>query len=166
MVSSNYAIELLKKSLNLYTPSRSEGQLANLLKEKCVNELGFEQANIDSVGNIIATKGGGYPRILLCGHMDTVPNKVPVRIESCQTKSIFTFSACKLKCNWIVVFKKVIPCALHIIRVFQHIWKAFDLIKPDKFFLSHKSCKNKRAERLQLSSLEKTSLSNDNFFVY
>ncbi|HJY15735.1 MAG TPA: M20/M25/M40 family metallo-hydrolase, partial [Nitrososphaeraceae archaeon] len=82
MVSSNYAIELLKKSLNLYTPSRSEGPLANLLKDKCINELGFEQAHIDSVGNIIATKGRGYPRILLCGHMDTVPNKVPVRIEN------------------------------------------------------------------------------------
>ncbi|MGE5863141.1 MAG: M20/M25/M40 family metallo-hydrolase, partial [Nitrososphaerales archaeon] len=24
----------------------------------------------------------GYPRILLCGHIDTVPNKVPVRIEN------------------------------------------------------------------------------------
>ncbi|MGZ5489335.1 MAG: M20/M25/M40 family metallo-hydrolase [Nitrososphaeraceae archaeon] len=82
MVSSNYAIELLKTSINLYTPSRSEGALANLLKDKCVNELGFEQAHIDSVGNIIATKGSGYPRILLCGHMDTVPNKVPVRIEN------------------------------------------------------------------------------------
>lgn len=82
MVSSNYAIELLKTSINLYTPSRSEGTLANLLKDKCVNELGFEQAHIDSVGNIIATKGSGYPRILLCGHMDTVPNKVPVRIEN------------------------------------------------------------------------------------
>ena len=53
MVSSNYAIELLKKSLNLYTPSRSEGPLANLLKDKCINELGFELAHIDSVGNII-----------------------------------------------------------------------------------------------------------------
>ena len=82
MVSSNYAIELLKTSLNLYTPSRSEGPLANLLKDKCINELGFEQAHIDSVGNIIATKGRGYPRILLCGHMDTVPNRVPVRIEN------------------------------------------------------------------------------------
>ncbi len=82
MVSVNYAIELLKKSLDLYTPSRSEGQLANLLKDKCINELGFEQAHIDSVGNIIAIKGRGYPRILLCGHMDTVPNKVPVRIEN------------------------------------------------------------------------------------
>ena len=82
MVSDNYAIELLKKSLDLYTPSKSEGQLANLLKDKCINELGFEQAHIDSVGNIIATKGRGNPRILLCGHMDTVPNKVPVRIEN------------------------------------------------------------------------------------
>ena len=82
MVSVNYAIELLKKSLDLYTPSRSEGQLANLLKDKCINDLGFEQAHIDSVGNIIATKGRGYPRILFCGHMDTVPNKVPVRIEN------------------------------------------------------------------------------------
>ena len=82
MVSDNYAIELLKKSLDLYTPSKSEGELANLLKDKCINELGFEQAHIDSVGNIIATKGRGNPRILLCGHMDTVPNKVPVRIEN------------------------------------------------------------------------------------
>jgi [amino group carrier protein]-lysine/ornithine hydrolase len=82
LVSDNYAIELLKKSLDLYTPSKSEGQLANLLKDKCINELGFEQAHIDSVGNIIATKGRGNPRILLCGHMDTVPNKVPVRIEN------------------------------------------------------------------------------------
>lgn len=82
MVSDNYAIELLKKSLDLYTPSRSERQLAILLKDKSINELGFEEAHIDSVGNVIATKGRGYPRILLCGHMDTVPNKVPVRIEN------------------------------------------------------------------------------------
>ena len=44
-----------------------------MLKDKCVNELGFEQAYIDNVGNIIATKGNGEPRVLLCGHMDTVP---------------------------------------------------------------------------------------------
>ena len=81
MVSPSYAIELLKKALELYTPSRSEAALANMIKDKCVNELGFEQVNIDNVGNIIATKGTGEPRILLCGHMDTVPGQVPVRIE-------------------------------------------------------------------------------------
>lgn len=81
MVSPSYAIELLQKALEIYTPSRSEAALANFLKEKCTNELGFEQVSIDSVGNVIATKGTGEPRILLCGHMDTVPGQVPVRIE-------------------------------------------------------------------------------------
>jgi len=81
LVSPSYAVELLKKALELYTPSRSEAALANMIKDKCVNELGFEQVNIDNVGNIIATKGTGEPRILLCGHMDTVPGQVPVRIE-------------------------------------------------------------------------------------
>ncbi|MFL6441680.1 MAG: M20/M25/M40 family metallo-hydrolase [Nitrososphaeraceae archaeon] len=81
MVSPTYAVELLKKSLEQYTPSRSEASLANMIKDRCVNELGFEQVNIDNVGNVIATKGNGEPRILLCGHMDTVPGQIPVRIE-------------------------------------------------------------------------------------
>ena len=81
MVSPTYSVELLKKSLEQYTPSRSEASLANMIKDKCVNELGFEQVNIDNVGNVIATKGNGEPRILLCGHMDTVPGQIPVRIE-------------------------------------------------------------------------------------
>ena len=81
MISPRFAVELLKRSLEQYTPSRSEASLANILKSKCVNELGFEQAHIDSVGNIIATKGSGEPRILLCGHMDTVPGQIPIRIE-------------------------------------------------------------------------------------
>ncbi|MDQ4074427.1 MAG: M20/M25/M40 family metallo-hydrolase, partial [Thermoproteota archaeon] len=79
MVSSTYAIELLKKSLNIYSPSRSESMIANFLKEVCL-DLGFEQSNIDSVGNIIAIKGSGDPIVLLCGHMDTVPGIIPVRI--------------------------------------------------------------------------------------
>jgi LysW-gamma-L-lysine carboxypeptidase len=81
LVSPTYAVELLKKSLEQYTPSRSEASLANMIKDKCVNDLGFELVNIDNVGNVIATKGNGEPRILLCGHMDTVPGQIPVRIE-------------------------------------------------------------------------------------
>jgi LysW-gamma-L-lysine carboxypeptidase len=81
LVSPSYAIELLRKALELYSPSRSEASLANMIRDKCVNELGFEQVNIDNVGNIIATKGTGEPCILLCGHTDTVPGQVPVRIE-------------------------------------------------------------------------------------
>jgi LysW-gamma-L-lysine carboxypeptidase len=82
LVSPAYAIELLNRSLNEYTPSRAEASLANLLKDKSINELGFEKTNIDNVGNVIATKGSGRPVILLCGHMDTVPGRIPVRMEN------------------------------------------------------------------------------------
>lgn len=81
MVSPNYAVEFLLRTLQLYTPSRSEAPLANMLKEACINELGFEQAHIDSVGNVIAIKGTGDPIIMLCGHMDTVPGEIPVKVK-------------------------------------------------------------------------------------
>jgi LysW-gamma-L-lysine carboxypeptidase len=80
MVSKAYAIELLKKALELYTPSREESALADLIAEKASSELGFENVQLDSIGNVIATKGDGSPKILLCGHMDTVPGQVPVRV--------------------------------------------------------------------------------------
>lgn len=82
MVSPAYAIELLNRSLKEYTPSRAEGSLANLIKDKSIDELGFEKTNIDNVGNVIATKGSGRPVIMLCGHMDTVPGRIPVRMEN------------------------------------------------------------------------------------
>lgn len=52
-----------------------------MLKETCVSELGFEQAHIDSAGNLIAIKGAGDPKIMLCGHMDTVPGEIPVMVK-------------------------------------------------------------------------------------
>jgi LysW-gamma-L-lysine carboxypeptidase len=82
LVSPAYAIELLNRSLKEYTPSRAEGSLANLIKDKSIDELGFEKTNIDNVGNVIATKGSGRPIIMLCGHMDTVPGRIPVRMEN------------------------------------------------------------------------------------
>lgn len=82
MVSQSYSVELLLRALRLYTPSRSEASLAAMLKEICINDLGFEQAHIDSVGNLVSVKGTGEPKILLCGHMDTVPGQIPVRVEN------------------------------------------------------------------------------------
>jgi LysW-gamma-L-lysine carboxypeptidase len=54
--------------------------MAEFLADKC-DDLGFEDIQIDEVGNIIAKKGSGSPKILLCGHMDVVPGKVKVRTE-------------------------------------------------------------------------------------
>ncbi len=71
---------MLEKALKLYTPSLSEKPMAEFLADKC-DDLGFEDIQIDEVGNIIARKGSGSPRIMLCGHMDVVPGKVKVRKE-------------------------------------------------------------------------------------
>lgn len=71
---------MLEKALRLYTPSLSERPMAEFLADKC-DDLGFEDIKIDEVGNLIARKGTGSPRILLCGHMDTVPGKIRVRKE-------------------------------------------------------------------------------------
>jgi LysW-gamma-L-lysine carboxypeptidase len=79
-VTSRFATKMLEKALRLYTPSLSEKPMAEFLADKC-DDLGFEDIQIDEVGNLIATKGSGSPKIMLCGHMDVVPGKVKVRRE-------------------------------------------------------------------------------------
>ncbi|NDB31989.1 MAG: M20/M25/M40 family metallo-hydrolase [Nitrososphaeria archaeon] len=79
-VTPRFSIKMLEKALRLYTPSLAEKPMAEFLADKC-DDLGFENIKIDEVGNLIATIGSGSPRVLLCGHMDTVPGKVKVRKE-------------------------------------------------------------------------------------
>ena len=79
-VTPKFATKMLEKALRLYTPSLSERPMAEFLADKC-DDLGFEDIQIDEVGNIIAKKGSGSPKIMLCGHMDVVPRKVNVRKE-------------------------------------------------------------------------------------
>ncbi|WP_316504539.1 M20/M25/M40 family metallo-hydrolase [Nitrosopumilus sp.] len=79
-VTPRFAVKMLEKALRLYTPSLSEKAMAEFLADKC-DDLGFEDIQIDEVGNIIAKKGSGSPKIMLCGHMDVVPGKVKVRKE-------------------------------------------------------------------------------------
>ena len=80
LVTSRFATKMLEKALRLYTPSLSEKPMAEFLADKC-DDLGFEDIQIDEVGNLIAKKGSGSPKIMLCGHMDVVPGKVKVRRE-------------------------------------------------------------------------------------
>lgn len=75
-----FAVKMLEKALRLYTPSLEEKPMAEFLADKC-DDLGFEDIQIDEVGNLIAKKGSGSPKIMLCGHMDVVPGKVKVRKE-------------------------------------------------------------------------------------
>ena len=79
-VTPRFAVKMLEKALSLYTPSLSEKPMAEFLVDKC-DDLGFDDIQIDEVGNVIAKKGTGSPKIMLCGHMDVVPGKVRVRKE-------------------------------------------------------------------------------------
>ncbi|MCH9657684.1 M20/M25/M40 family metallo-hydrolase [archaeon] len=79
-VTPRFTVKMLEKALKLYTPSLSEKPMAEFLADKC-DDLGFEDIQIDEVGNVIARKGSGSPKIMLCGHMDVVPGKVRVRQE-------------------------------------------------------------------------------------
>ncbi|MFQ6025490.1 MAG: M20/M25/M40 family metallo-hydrolase [Nitrosopumilaceae archaeon] len=77
-INPKLSVKMLEKALRLYTPTHSEKLLAEFLLDKC-DDLGFDDVHTDEVGNVIAKKGSGTPRILLCGHMDTVPGKIKVR---------------------------------------------------------------------------------------
>ncbi len=72
----NYPVSLLRKMLEAYSPSGSEKQLSELLLDELTSN-GFETRQ-DQVGNVVGEVGQEGPRILLCGHMDTVPGKIPV----------------------------------------------------------------------------------------
>jgi LysW-gamma-L-lysine carboxypeptidase len=73
----NYPVELLQEMLRTYSPSGSETELAHLL----LNHMRFNgfKARIDQVGNVIGEIGDTGPKLLLCGHMDTIPGQITVR---------------------------------------------------------------------------------------
>ena len=78
--TTRHYVKTLERALKLYTPSLREKSLADFLESAC-DDLGFRDIHMDDVGNIIAKKGSGLPKILLCGHMDTVPGRIRVRKE-------------------------------------------------------------------------------------
>ncbi|MEM4297696.1 MAG: M20/M25/M40 family metallo-hydrolase [Nitrososphaerota archaeon] len=80
-MNGEYAISFLKELLRIYSPSGKEEEIAGLLFDRMKRELGFKNVRMDSVNNVIGEVGSGRPRILLCGHMDTVPGQQPVKLQ-------------------------------------------------------------------------------------
>lgn len=76
---NDYAVRLLARMLEIYSPSEKEEEISTFLAEEMEN-LGFHTWK-DDVGNVIGEIGEGKISILLCGHMDTVPGYIPVRVE-------------------------------------------------------------------------------------
>ncbi len=71
---------LLADVLKAYSPSTKEGRVARLLRSR-MKRMGYKNVRIDSAGNVIGEAGGGRTRVLLCGHMDTVPGRLPVVLK-------------------------------------------------------------------------------------
>jgi acetylornithine deacetylase len=71
-------LELLTRAVEISSVSGDEAELAGYLAGWCADR-GID-ATVDAAGNLVATRGRGRPhRLLLLGHLDTVPYRWPVR---------------------------------------------------------------------------------------
>lgn len=75
------AVDFLYELVKTPSPSKKEGRVAKLTVETMKN-LGLKDAHIDSAGNAVCTNGGsGELKLLIFGHMDTVPKQIPWGME-------------------------------------------------------------------------------------
>jgi [amino group carrier protein]-lysine/ornithine hydrolase len=76
------SVDLLRAMLEIDSPSGGEERIAAFLAER-MERAGFA-AHVDEAGNAVGTVAGpGEPEfdVVLLGHMDTVPGRVPVRLD-------------------------------------------------------------------------------------
>lgn len=76
--AADSSVGVLLDALRIYSPTTKESELASFLAEKMDN-LGYSRVHVDKAGNAIGEIGSGRIKLLLCGHMDTVPGELPVR---------------------------------------------------------------------------------------
>jgi len=74
------AVGLLLEALKTYSVSTKEAKLSKLLRDR-MRQRGFKAVRTDKAGNAIGEVGSGHPHVLFCGHMDTVPGFLKVRVE-------------------------------------------------------------------------------------
>lgn len=80
--SDGQAVDLLRRMVETYSPSTHEREVALLLR-KAMADWGFD-AHIDEAGNavgILEPAGRAENSIVLLGHIDTVPGRIPVRLD-------------------------------------------------------------------------------------
>ena len=77
-VSDAQAVDLLSEMLRVQSLSGQEDELAGFLL-RWMREVGFEAAQ-DEVGNVVGDRSGPLTsrRVVILGHMDTVPGFIPV----------------------------------------------------------------------------------------
>ncbi|NRQ34216.1 M20/M25/M40 family metallo-hydrolase [Nonomuraea sp. NN258] len=72
-------LSLLSRVVEISSVSCDERELAEFLVDWCT-EHGIH-AQVDAAGNLVATRGTGPERLLMLGHLDTVPHRWPARWE-------------------------------------------------------------------------------------
>lgn len=76
-MQEGYPEALLQRMLEIYSPSGGEGAISSFLAGE-FKKLGFE-VKVDEMGNVEGRAGAGSPKVLLCGHMDTVEGFLEVK---------------------------------------------------------------------------------------
>lgn len=74
------AIDLLQRTVATPSLSGEERQVAQLLVDAASRSA--RRAFVDAAGNAVAMWGNGPLRVTFLGHMDTVPGRIPVRVEN------------------------------------------------------------------------------------
>lgn len=92
MVDETQRRNFIREVIATYSPSEHENELAVLIRDEILSRgLG---AKIDAAGNVISEFGKGDVSILLCGHMDTVPGRLEVKLDD---GIVFGRGACDAK---------------------------------------------------------------------
>jgi len=109
MTKQTQAIELLTKLVSIPSPSTREAKASAYLAG-WMNAHGFT-AHVDEAGNTVGAKGDGEKEILLLGHIDTFPGKVPVRQEGNVLYGRGSVDAKGPLCSFAVAASQVTPPA-------------------------------------------------------
>lgn len=79
-MSEDGALALLTDMVATPSLSGEEAAVAELIVDR-MRGLGFTSAEVDGAGNAVGHMGDGPKRLVMLGHMDTVPGEIPVRRE-------------------------------------------------------------------------------------
>jgi acetylornithine deacetylase len=113
--SPSKELTLLTRMVQIPSVSTDESALAGYLV-RWATERGID-ATVDEVGNFVATKGSGPNRLLMLGHLDTVPFHWPVRWDADELTGRGSVDAKGCLANFLETLAEIEPPDGHRIQV-------------------------------------------------